>query len=107
MSNKSAYSFLTRVKEELQVKILPRNFKKVLQKKLNRYMKRVKVERVKFKVKHVFSSSQIFLMSSLSPKSKFPSPEGFQFKKIKAQSPDFRTRQRGSFLIMSRNPSPS
>ena len=51
MSNKAAYGFLTDLQRELGgVKFLPVNFQAVLKKLLNRFMKDVKVERVKFKV---------------------------------------------------------
>ena len=54
LSNKAAYAFLVGLQKELGVKFLPPNFRSVLSKYLNRYMKEVKVERVKFKVKNVY-----------------------------------------------------
>ena len=50
LSNKSAYEFLTSLQRELGAKFLPLNFKNVLKKCLNRFMKDVEVERVKFMV---------------------------------------------------------
>ena len=55
MSNLAAYEFLTRLQKELGAKFLPLNFKNVLKKKLNRFMKDVEVERVKFMVNFYYS----------------------------------------------------
>ena len=53
LSNKAAYGFLTELQREIGVKFLPPNFQAVLKKLLNRFMKDVKVERVKFKVNFI------------------------------------------------------
>ena len=50
LSNSSAFAFLVRLQKELGVRFLPVNLKKVLSDCLNRYMKDIDVEAVKFKV---------------------------------------------------------
>ena len=50
LSNTSAFQFLVGLQKELGVRFLPVNLKKLLSKLLNRYMKNIEVEAVKFKV---------------------------------------------------------